>query len=44
MEKAVKEVQQGVKPKREKKEIGIMAGASTPKESIKEVEEYLKSL
>lgn len=25
-------------------EIGIMAGASTPKESIKEVEEYLKSL
>lgn len=26
------------------KEIGIMAGASTPKESIKEVEEYLKSL
>lgn len=26
------------------KEIGIMAGASTPKESIKEVEEYLKSI
>ena len=26
------------------KEIGIMAGASTPKESIEEVEEYLKSL
>ena len=25
-------------------EIGIMAGASTPKESIKEVEEYLNSL
>lgn len=26
------------------KEVGIMAGASTPKEIIKEVEEYLKSL
>lgn len=26
------------------KEVGIMAGASTPKESIKEVEEHLKSL
>lgn len=26
------------------KEVGIMAGASTPKETIKEVEEYLKSL
>ena len=26
------------------KEIGIMAGASTPKESIEEVEKYLKSL
>ena len=25
-------------------EVGIMAGASTPKESIKEVEEYLKCL
>ena len=25
-------------------EVGIMAGASTPKESIKEVEKYLKNL